>query len=233
MMISFRVLAIGLFAAGFALTQAQFVWPKPEYNRPEPGVYEEDPFIVQYRKEFFAVFRGDFARFERAFLEIEAMVAKDPEDARARVWLGNGQMVHAGLKLLSDREEARRLLGESSRNLDHAVRLRPDDPNIYMMRAATLYLYGQYFPSDWLDRSVWERLRDDCLKFIDFVGPDRLSRVSIHVRGEAFGSLGIAYVRLGERDKARHAFTRVIELCPGTTYEERARREIEALKDPS
>lgn len=208
---------------------AQFVRPKPEYNRPEPGVYTEDPFIIKYRAEYFAVFKGDRVRFERAHAEIGEMVRKNPKDPRALVWYGNGQTVKAALAYITGkREEADQLAERSRQNLDKAVAMRPEDPNIYMMRAATLYVQGQYFPKDAVPRITWERLRDDCLTFIQFLG-DRITRVSIHVRGETYGELGIAYLNLGEKEKARQAFQRVIELCPNTAYAERAQREIAAL----
>lgn len=211
--------------------QAQFVWPKPEYTEPEPGVYEEDPFIVKYRKEFFAVFRGDFVRFRAAFAEIQTMVEKDPTDARAMVWLGNGQTVEGGLQWVQgNRDEARKLLAESRITLDKAVALSPEDPNIYMMRAATLYVQGQYLPAEEIPRANWEKLRDDCLRFIEYIGPDRMKKVSIHLRGETYGELGIAYLRLGEYDKAVEAFEQVIAMNPGTSYEARAKREIEAIR---
>jgi hypothetical protein len=221
-----------LFATSFVLisaANAQFVRPKTEYNRPEPGVYTEDPFIIKYRAEYFAVFKGDRARFERAHQEIGEMVRKNPKDPRALVWYGNGQTVKAALAYITGkRKEADELAERSRQNLDKAVAMRPDDPNIYMMRAATLYVQGQYFPKDAVPRVTWERLRDDCLTFIKFLG-DRITRVSIHVRGETYGELGIAYLNLGEKEKARQAFQRVVELCPNTAYSERALREIAAL----
>ena len=212
-----------------AVAPAQFVYPKPEYNVAEPGLYKEDPFIREYRRKFFAVFRGDFATFEKAYVEVQGMVAQNPKDARALVWLGNGQTVKGGLALMKGkREDSLALLEKSRKTLDRAVALRPNDPNIYMMRAATLYIQGQYWPAKDLPRSTWEALRDDCLRFEKFLG-DKMPRVSIHLRGETYGELGIAYVRLGEKEKARAAFQRVIALCPGTDYETRARKEIEKL----
>lgn len=222
----FLVLLVGFSAIG----HAQFVFPKPEYNLPEPGLYEEDPFIVKYRREFFSVFRGDFKRFEKAYAEIEEMVKKNPKDARATVWLGNGQTVKAGLLAnTGKKEEAAKLLASSRKVLDRAVELRPTDPNIYMMRAATLFIQGQYFPADQIPKENWEKLRDDCNRFIAFLGPDRIKRVSIHVRGEAFGELGIAYVKLGDKANAKKAFQQVIALDPNTDYEKRAKKEIEKL----
>ncbi|MHA4875125.1 tetratricopeptide repeat protein, partial [Enterococcus faecium] len=88
---------------------------------------------------------------------------------------------------------------------------------------------GQYWPAKDIPRANWEKLRDDCEKLLKFLGPDRIKRVSIHLRGEAYGELGIAYARLGEKEKARSAFRRLIELNPNTLYEERTKKEIAKL----
>jgi len=226
-----KTLSVPAILAIAATGAAQFVYPKPSDNVSVPGTYREDPFIVEYRAKFFSVFRGDFATFERAYAEVTEMTRKNPKDARALVWVGNGQTIKATLLRLQGKpEEAEALLAKSRKTLDAAVALRPQDPNIYMMRAATLYIQGQYWKADVLPRSLWETLRDDCLKFIAFVGPERMKKVSIHVRGEAYGELGIAYKNLGEREKAIAAFRKVAEMNPGTDYERRALREIAALE---
>lgn len=226
---------MGAMAVLASLGSAQFVWPGPGDHDHEPGLYVEDPFITHYRQEFFAVFAGDYKRFEKAYAEIEAMTRKNPRDARALVWLGNGQTIKAAL-LLGRGDEAKRqslaLVSRSRETLNRAVALKPKDPNIYMMRAATLYVQGQTWPKGDLPRSVWATLRQDCLNFIDFLGP-RLPKVSVHVRGETLGELGVAYLNLGEPEKARKAFERVIQLDPGTSYETRARKEIAKLSSKS
>ncbi|RYG23071.1 tetratricopeptide repeat protein, partial [bacterium] len=184
-----------------------------------------------YRQKFFAVFKGDFKTFNEGYSEIEAMTRKDPKDARALVWLGNGQTIKAGqMYLMGQKDAALKLLDVSRKTLDDAVALRPKDYNIYMMRAATLYVQGQYFPASVIPKANWEKLRDDCLSLIRDFGPDKLAKSSVHVRGEAYGELGIAYARLGEKEKARAAFKKVVEQNPGTAYEERAKRELAALE---
>jgi tetratricopeptide (TPR) repeat protein len=224
-----RFLTITLFIAIVAPAGAQFVYPSANDHDPEPGLYKEDPFIVEFRQKFFAVFKGDFATFNQAFDEVTEMVRKNPNDARALVWLGNGQTVKAGL--LSGKgkiAEGLALLETSRKNLDRAVALHPRDPNIYMMRAATLYIQGQFWKPEQLPKVVWQRLRDDCHRFIDFLG-DRLPRVSTHVRGETYGELGIAEKNLGNLPAAKVAFQKVIDLCPGTKYEARAKKELALL----
>lgn len=212
------------------LAHAQFVWPKPEYNRHDPSVYGEDPYIVKYRKRFFSVFRGDFATFEKAYAEIEEEVRKNPNDPRALVWRGNGKTVRAGLLKFRKREkEALTLLADSRKDMDRAVAMRPDDPNIFMMRAATLYIQGQYWKKEELPRSVWATLASDCRRFLRVIGPKRIPKLSIHVRGEAYGELGIALKNLGDTAGARRAFETLLRTDPGTAYAERAAKEIAAL----
>ncbi|RYG29485.1 hypothetical protein EON81_26630 [bacterium] len=220
-----------LLIGGMAIASAwgQFVYPRAQDNVAESGLYKEDPFITAYRKRYFAVFRGDFATFRKAHAEIKTLIAKNPRDPRALVWYGNGQTIEAGLLKMSDPKRAASLLAESRRTLDRAVALRPSDPNIYMMRAATLYSQGQYWSAKELPRTVWTTLRDDCRRFVEFLGPKRLPRVSIHIRGETFGEMGIAMKNLGDVAGAEAAFRRVIALCPDTPYEERARKEIALL----
>jgi len=209
---------------------AQFVYPKPSDNQQAvSGTYAEDPFITKYRQRFFAALRGDFATFNKAYEEIETMTKKDPRDARALVWLGNGQTIKAiRMNLMGQQDAATQLLAESRKNLDRAVALKPKDYNIYMMRSATLYAQGQYIANQTMPRENWEKIRDDCLSLIKYMGP-KVKGASVHVKGETYGELGIAYLKLGEKAKAKAAFQKIVELVPGTSYDERARKELAAL----
>lgn len=222
------LLPLTLLAASAA--HGQFVYPKASDNvQKKTGTYVEDPFITEYRQKFFAALRGDFKTFNAGFAEIEAMTKKDPKDARALVWLGNGQTIKAiKANLMGQKDVVAKLLEDSRKNVDAAVALRPKDYNIYMMRSATLYAQGQYLPNLTMPRSNWEHIRDDCLALIKEMGP-RVKGASTHVQGETYGELGIAYVRLGEKDKARAAFRKILELTPGTAYEERAKKELATL----
>ncbi|MEA2552394.1 MAG: hypothetical protein QOJ65_570 [Fimbriimonadaceae bacterium] len=208
---------------------AQFVFPKPEYHEHDGNVYQEDPFVVHYRHEFFSVFKGDFTRFDKAYAEIKAMVEKDPKDAKALVWLGNGDTVKAGVLWMQGKKDESIALMKSSRPLlDKAVALKPDDPNIFMMRAVTLYIQGQNWPAETIPKENWIKLREDCENLIRLMG-DKMAKASVHVRGETYGELGVANLKLGDDARAKTAFEKVIELCPGTDYETRARKELEAL----
>jgi tetratricopeptide (TPR) repeat protein len=224
-----RRVLLALSLALPVVASAQFVFPRPGYHEHDPSVYKEDPFVVHYRHEFFSVFQGDFARFDKAFAEIQAMVKKDPKDARALVWLGNGETVKAGVLWMQGKKPASIALMEHSRPLlDQAVALKPDDPGVFMMRAVTLYIQGQSWPDSEIPRENWVKLRDDCAHLVRLLGPT-FAKTSLHVQGETYGEMGIADVKLGDKEAARAAFQKVIDLCPKTDYETRAKKEIEAL----
>src|SRR5437763_1419556 len=111
-----------------SLAFGQFVFPRAEYHEHDPAAYKEDPFVVHYRHEFFSVFSGDYPRFQKAFGEIQAMVKMDPRDARALVWMGNGQTVQAAmLWMQGKKDESVVLIKEARPLLDKAVALKPDD----------------------------------------------------------------------------------------------------------
>lgn len=225
-----RRLLVALCLLAVSAAYGQFVYPKPSDNvQKKSNTYVEDPFITEYRQKFFAALRGDFKTFDAAYAEIEAMLKKDPKDARALVWLGNGQTIKAIKANFSGQKDvAERLLGSSRKNLDAAVALKPKDYNIYMMRCATLYAQGQYAANLTIPRANWEKIRDDCLALIKEMGP-RMYGASTHVQGETYGELGIAYLRLGEKAKARAAFRKILELTPGSSYAERAEKELASL----
>jgi hypothetical protein len=224
------LVALLLVVPSLSFAAGQFVRPTAKDHEHEPGLYTEDPFITEYRHRFFAVFNGDVKTFRKAYGEIANMVVEKPNDARARVWLGNGQTVEAAIELLHGQKvQSLELLKVSRRNLDQAVSTKPKDPNIYMMRAATLYIQGQYWPAKDVAPVVWETLKADCERFVAFLGPDRIGRVSVHVRGETYGELGIACKNLGDKQGARIAFTKVVSLCPGTEYAVRATKELNEL----
>jgi tetratricopeptide (TPR) repeat protein len=219
-----------VLAAPFARGQFVSPWDAKDHVQKQPVAYVEDPFVTEYRQKFFALFRGDVKTFEGAYAEIGEMLRKDPKDARALVWLGNGQTIKAiQSNMKGKKDEAQGWLDKSRKSMDDAVKLRPKDYNIYMMRAATLYLQAQYLPGWTMPRSNWEKIRDDCKRLIDTTPVTRQANASIHVKGETYGELGIAYVKLGDKKNARKTFQKLIEMLPGTPFAERAAKELKAL----
>ena len=227
-----RLFPLSALLVAASSAHGQFVppWNPKDHTQSKPVAYVEDPFVTEYRQKFFAVFRGDVKTFNTAYADIQAMLKKDPKDARALVWLGNGQTIKAiQANLKGNKEEAMRLLPISRKSLDDAVAMRPNDYNIYMMRAATLYVQAQYMPNVEMPRENWEKIRDDCKKLIDTTPIPKQGNASIHVKGETYGELGVAYVKLGDKANARKTFKKLAEMLPDTPFAERAKKELAAL----
>jgi TolA-binding protein len=60
-----------------------------------------------------------------------------------------------------------------------------------------------------------------------------MSKVSVHVRGETYGELGVAYRSLGNKAEAIKAFEMVEKLTPNTEYALKAKNERQKLIDDS
>ncbi len=55
------------------------------------------------------------------------------------------------------------------------------------------------------------------------------ANASVHVKGETYGELGVAYLKMGDTANARKTFKKLSELLPGTPFAERAKKELIAL----
>ncbi len=179
----------------------------------------EDPFVTKYRKKFFAVFSGDTSQFEQGMTEIEAMLAKDPNDARALVWHGNGLMVRGGLKkFYGDPKTGQKLLLDSKKECDRAVLLDPENVNILAMRAVTLHIAGQYWKQKDLPHESYQTIIHDLEKSRKIIRPDRMKRISVHARGEILSELADAYGKTGQREKSLAVWREVRRSVPGSKY---------------
>ena len=198
------------------------------------SAYLEDPFVTKYRRKFFAVFRGDFSQFEQGMKEIEAMLAKNPRDARARVWHGNGLMVRAGVKRFTGQVEAgKKLLLQSKAECDRAVALAPQDVNILAMRAVTLHIAGEYWKPEELPKRTWETIIQDLEKSRAIIRPDRMPQLSVHARGEILSELANAYQKTGQAAKARELWQEIQKSVPDSQYAQQAEKALKILNDSS
>jgi hypothetical protein len=228
-----HLIALSVLWSLASIASCQFVWPKPGDHDGDVAVYQEDPMLTTYRVRFFAVLRGDFAGFDQVCAEMEAIIKKNPKDPIALSWRGSGQTIRGNLEYVKGHKElGLKLLADSRATLDKALSMRPDDPNLHIMRTAMLYTQGQYMPVKLLPKAVWLDIIEDCQWFLRFLGPEKFGRASTHLKGEAFGEMGVAYAKLGDKLMAQAMFEQVIRYCKGTAYEAKAQKEIAALIKP-
>ena len=109
-----RLLSLVTLVAAASAAHGQFVppWNMKEHEQAKPAAYVEDPFVTEYRQKFFAAMRGDSKTFNQAYADMEAMLKKDPKDARALVWRGNGKTIKAiRANMTGKKDEAGALAG--------------------------------------------------------------------------------------------------------------------------
>jgi len=224
--------------ANLTPTRAQTA-PKPTADAPtqnsaknedHQSSFLEDPFITEYRRKFFSVFQGKTQEFESGMAELDAMLQKNPDDARALVWRGNGLMVRAGLlKLRGNVDEGKRLLQESRKEMDRAVSISPDDVNIIAMRAVTVHMMGLYWKNEEMPAESWEALIADLEKTRRLIGKERFKKISVHARGEILTELANGYKRTGKIKQANALWKETLRLAPDSRY---ARMAEKALAEP-
>lgn len=195
------------------------------------SAFLEDPFITKYRKKFFSVFQGKFGEFEGGMTELEAMLKKNPHDARALVWHGNGLTVRAGLqKMIGKGQDAVKLLTASRKELDRAVNLSPDDVNIIAMRAVTIHTMGQYWKPEEVPAGSWELLIADLEKTRQIIGKERFPKISVHARGEILTELADGYQRVGKNAEATALWKETLVSVPNSRYATMAEKALAAQK---
>ena len=233
--VKFRVigrLGLALILIGGNAAGAQERKTPPDiHSKPGDHVSDflEDPFVTKYRKKFFAVFSGNTSEFEQGMSELDALLAKNPNDARALVWHGNGLMVRAGLKKFYGNPKAGQiLLLDSKKELDRAVSLDPENVNIIAMRAVTLHIAGQYWLEKDLPPETWQTIVHDLEKSRKIIRPDRMKRISAHARGEILSELAEAYGKLGQKEKSLTLWREVQKSTPNSKYAQQAAAVLKA-----
>lgn len=209
-------------------SQAQ-VKPKDKDHVSE---FLEDPFVTKYRRLFFSVFNGKMDGYAEGMKELEAMLAKNPNDARALVWHGNGLMIRGGLqRFRGQRQEAVKSLVDSRKELDRAVSLDPENVSILAMRAVTIFGMGTYFNENEIPAGSWQKLISDLEKSRKIIGPDRMKKLSVHARGEILTELATGYTHVGKFDKARALWNEALKAVPDSQYSKKAELALKAMDD--
>jgi hypothetical protein len=180
---------------------------------PEAGQATSTPaerFDMSVRADFLAGFSGDSQRLARGMARCESILATHPEHAEALVWHGSGLLFTAGVifqrgDITKGVELWEQGLGEMSR----AVALAPDEVGVRAARGATLFEATRFMPDRQAAQSLL-RLAVGDYEHTMTLQKTTFARLSDHARGELLFGLAEGYARLGETDKARECFSRLI-----------------------
>lgn len=201
-----------LFFAGSTVGQAAQKTPtKPQSSPPGSDARERFDFLV--RGDFFAGFAGDQGALERGMKVCEDVLAKNPNHAEALVWHGGGLVFIAGQAFQrADIRKGVELWDRGLKEMDRAVDLEPSNVGVLIPRGATLLPASRFVQDKSAGRALLEKGVGDYEKVLDLQKP-YFARLSGHARGELLFGLAEGWARLGDSEKARAYFQRIVREC--------------------
>jgi len=174
-----------------------------------------DRFDLIVRGDFFAGFAGSEARLARGMAECERMLAANPNHAEALVWHGSGLAFNAGQAFQKgDMAAGGELWQRGMQEMDKAVALEPDSVGVRIPRRALLLQASQNMPPA-MGRPLIETGLGD-YEHVLALQSAYFSTLGDHPKGELLFGLAEGYSRLGDLDKARLYFDRLIRDAPAS-----------------
>ena len=185
-----------------------------------------DRFDHTVRQDFFAGLSGNKEAFDRAMKACDEILAENPKHAEAKVWRGSGYLSLAGaLFQKQDFQNAMPLFEKGIAEMDAAVALEPNNLGVRIPRAATLQAATPFMPPD-VAKPLLERVRED-YELTYKAQESYLDKLGDHPRGELLIGLASVHDRLGDKDKARFYFEKLIASAPTTTHRGEAKEWLE------
>jgi len=204
---AFIVLTASLLFDGSAKAQ------KNSFQTPANQSDSRERFDFLVRADFFAGFAGDQAALNKAMKVCEDRLAKDPKHAEALVWHGGGLVFLAGQAFTrSDIRTGNELWNKGLAEMDRAVELSPSNVSVLIPRGASLLTVSRFVPDKATSRSLLEKGIGDYEKVLEIQKP-YFSKLSSHARSELLIGLAEGWARLGDNDKARTYFQRIVNEC--------------------
>jgi len=187
--------------------------------KPSTPTTDSPRFDDLVRADFFAGMAGDQARFERAMQLCETTLAKNPEHAEAMVWHGSGLLFRSGqIAQKKDFEQSGILFQNGLDEMDRAVALAPDNPSVLLPQGATLLSVSAAAPlPPELSKRLLQKGVQDFEKVLKLQAP-YFATLPLHARGELLSGLADGWHRLGDENKSREYYQRIVKECAGSPY---------------
>jgi len=183
-------------------------------------------FDYLVRADFFAGAAGDEARLARAMELCERTLADNPKHPEAMVWHGAGLLVRAGQAFQKgDMATGGPLFDRGIKEMNEAVALAPDNPGVLIPRAATLFEATRGMPSE-MARPLLQSAVVNYEHVLE-IQQATWSKLGDHPRGELLFGLAEGSARLGDQQKARMYFERLLADAPGSGQAPRAKTWME------
>jgi tetratricopeptide (TPR) repeat protein len=172
-------------------------------------------FDLIVRADFFAGFAGDQARLTKGMEACERVLALSPDHAEALVWHGSGLAYTAGMAFQKgDMKTGGELWQRGMDEMNKAVAIAPDNVGVRIPRGALLLQATRNMPTD-MARPLLEKAVDDYEHVLSLQSA-YFSTLGDHPKGELLFGLAEGNSRLGNADKARTYFERLIADAPAS-----------------
>ncbi|MGH9723095.1 MAG: hypothetical protein ACRD8O_23030 [Bryobacteraceae bacterium] len=182
-----------------------------------------DRFDHKVRNDFFAGMMGNREALERGMQVCEEILAANPKHAEALVWHGGGLFFQSGLLFRQgDVAKAMPLFERGVKEMDEAVALAPDHIGVRVPRGATLISATRAISRPEVSRPLLEKGVSDFEAVYEMQKAD-LDKLGDHPRGELLMGLADGHHRLGNEQKARFYFEKLLAAGKGSGHEAEAR----------
>lgn len=182
-------------------------------------------FDYLVRADFFAGIAGDEARLTRAIDLCERTLEANPRHPEALVWHGASLLVRAAQAFRQgDMAAGGPLFDRGLKEMSEAVTLAPDDPGVLIPRGAVLLEATRQMPPD-MARPLLQSAVQNYERVLEIQAP-RFATLGDHPKGELLFGLADGWARLGDPEKARRYFERLIADAPTSGQAPKARAWI-------
>ena len=191
-----------------------------------------DRFDLVVRTDFFAGFAGDQARLAKGMAACERMLGTDPDHAEALVWHGSGLAFNAGMAFQKgDMQAGGELWQRGMTEMNKAAALEPDNVGVRIPRGALLLQATRNMPPD-MGKALLETAVGD-YEHVLALQSAYFSTLGDHPKGELLFGLAEGYSRLGQADKARIYFNRLVADAPASGQAPKAKAWLETGTIPA
>ena len=172
-------------------------------------------FDLVVRSDFFAGFAGDAVRLTIGMESAERALADNPNHAEALVWHGSGLVYRGGLAFQKgDMQAGNELWQRGMHEMARAVELKPDSVGVRIPRGALLLQASRNMPPA-MGRPLIEIGVSD-YEHVLALQASYFSTLGDHPKGELLFGLAEGFSRLGNGEKARMYFDRLIKDAPSS-----------------
>jgi tetratricopeptide (TPR) repeat protein len=183
----------------------------------------EQRFDLTVRNDFFAGFGGDEARLKKAMDTCERALADNPKHAEALVWHGSGLAFQAGMAFQKgDMKTGGELWTRGIQEMSTAVTLEPDNVGVRIPRGAVLF-QATLNMQPGMAKPLLETAVADYEHVLELQA-SYFNTLGDHPKGELLFGLAEGYSRLGQPEKARMYFERLVKDAPASGQASRAKQ---------